>query len=212
MKKVIQTIKRNKLRLLLILLLAPAAVIFCGWLAGEFLIIRKPLPTADVAYVLSGNLYWGERSHRAGELYREGRVKKIALINDNIQAGWEASIGRNPYYWEWERWYLIGQGVAESDIEILPGVTTGTQSEAVLLANAARARGWRSAVVVTSPLHTRRTFWVMQRVFSREKLAVELGIEPARHPQSETYWWTKWRNWQMLGGEYLKFIYYWLFY
>jgi hypothetical protein len=66
--------------------------------------------------------------------------------------------------------------------------------------------------MVTSPLHTRRTLWATERVLAREKLAVEIGIEPAKNRQNARFWWMTRRNWQMAATEYVKFAYYWLFY
>ena len=61
--------------------------------------------------------------------------------------------------------------------------------------------------------HSRRALWTFEKVFATED--VEIGIESAPTGQQTPppfYWWLTARGWQMVAGEYVKSLYYWVCY
>jgi uncharacterized SAM-binding protein YcdF (DUF218 family) len=189
-------------------------VLFAPCLA-EFLIVEKPLPKADAIFVLGGSSAYVERSQQAALAYKQGISSKIFLTNDGLKSGWNKIEKRNPYFVEKARWELIAQGVPENAIEILPGTVYGTQDEAELFAKTFQEKHLHSVLLVTSAYHSRRTFWTFEREAARNNLPIEIGIEPAPTGQQTpptSAWWIKRNGWQWIAGEYIKGLYYWLFY
>ncbi|MEP6924267.1 MAG: YdcF family protein [Pyrinomonadaceae bacterium] len=196
----------------LVLILLPFLLLLAAKLAGDFLIVEKPLPQSDVIFVLSGSLAYGERTNTAAEVFHLGLSKKIILTNDGEQSSWEEGLQRRPFYWEWERANLIGKGVPAETIEILPTVVKDTHDEAIVLAQAARQQNWKSVLIVTSPFHTRRALWTANRAAARENVNIEIGMLAADKERQTRYWWTSIKNWRIVASEYLKFVYNWIFY
>ncbi len=196
--------------LLLILVWMPLA-----WYAAERLIVAQPLDRAEAILVLSGSAAYVERTQKAAQLFKGGIAPKIFLTNDGTKAGWSKREKRNPPYVELAEQSLIGQGVPAENIEILPTVTEGTHDEAELLAKTAKERNIKSILLVTSAYHTRRALWTFEKTMQYNDVPVELGI--ASPPTGEQtpppfYWWLTVRGWNFVGGEYLKIVYYWLYY
>jgi uncharacterized SAM-binding protein YcdF (DUF218 family) len=189
--------------------------IFLAPFLAENLIVEKTLERADAIFVLGGGSTYLERTNKAAELYKNGRAAKIFLTNDGAQGGWNQGLGRNPYFVERAQWELAKQGVPAEAIEILPVIVESTHDEAVVLQKTAKEQNLKSVLLVTSGYHTRRTLWTFEKVFRDNNDSIQIGIEsPPAGWQTPTpaYWWLSPRGWSFVAGEYLKIVYYWLFY
>lgn len=189
-------------------------VVVAPYLA-ENLIVEKPLAHADAIFILGGSSAYVERSQHAALAFKRAVAPKIFLTNDNLESGWDKREQRNPYFVERARSELIAQGVPETAIEILPETVFGTQDEARLFAQIFRERHLHSVLLVTSAYHSRRTLRAFEREAARNDLSIEIGIDPAPVGQQtppSAAWWLKQTGWRWIGGEYLKGLYYWLFY
>ena len=179
------------------------------------MIVEKPLPQADVIFVMGGSSTFVERTHKAAEIFHQKRAAKIILTNDGQRGGWKREERRNLYYWELAQRELEKQGVPPEAIEVLPQQVERTHDEAVLLAENAKSQDWHSVLVVTSGYHTRRALWTIEHVLNEKQMELEVGIEspPAGQQTPLAFaWWLSRKGWNLVGGEYLKFAYYWLFY
>lgn len=188
--------------------------VFAPFLAKS-LIVEKTLQTSEVIWVLGGSGTYLERNRKAAELYKKGIAGKIILTNDGNVGGWSKMEGRNLAFTELASRELIAQGVPAEAIEILPDLVQGTDDEADLFSEAVQIRQLNSVLLVTSAYHSRRTLWTFQRAASKKGLSVEIGLESA--PTGEQtpppmYWWISRKGWSLVGGEYLKMIYYWFSY
>jgi len=180
-----------------------------GWIAAKGLIVNAELPQADTIAVLAGSSTYLERTHRAAQLFHEGRASKIALTNDNLHSGWSGEQQRNPLFVEQAFDELTNQGVPAARIEIVPGAVTNTYDEAVRLRQYALARSVRSILVVTSAYQSRRALWTLRRVFERSDIAIGLdSVEPGEQSPTPATWWLHRLGWKLVPGEYLKIIYY----
>ncbi len=192
-----------------------AVWIFIAPFLAERLIVEKTIEKADVIVVLGGSSVFIERTLEAAQLYKKGIAPKIVLTNDGTNAGWSKSEQRNPPFVELAKQSLIGQGVPEEAIGILPEQVHGTDDEAELLQKKALENGWKSILIVTSAYHTRRALWTFEKVFAEKNAATEIGIESALTGQQTPppfYWWLTARGWHMVAGEYIKSVYYWVYY
>ncbi len=196
------------------IILVPLAILwitFSPMLASRLVVERK-LAKADVIMVLSGSAAYKQRTRKAAELYIAGVAPQVLITDDGERAGWSTIDQRNPPFVELERRELIANGVLPDAIKILPGKVTGTDMEAKALAKDMEEQPIMSVVVVTSPYHTRRALWTFEKFLDGK--GVVIGMEQALHddhyPKPATWWMTK-TGWQLVGGEYVKSVAYWLF-
>lgn len=180
----------------------------------QFLIIEKPLEKADAIWVLGGSRAYLERTKLAAELYKKGVAPKIFVVNDGVFGGWNQEEKKNLPFYELSRRELVSNGVPNEAIEVLSENVTGTDWEAKLCAKVVREKQIKSLLLVTSAYHSYRAFWTFERIFSGEKEDIILGVVHAELDDEKfpTFlWWLSSKNLQNVFGEYLKFIYYWLF-
>jgi uncharacterized SAM-binding protein YcdF (DUF218 family) len=171
-----------------------------AWIAARALIVTVDLPTADVIAILSGSSTYVERTHKAAELYKEGRAPLIVLTDDNTRGGWSSSEQRNPYFVERAH-------VPPDKIRVAPGVAESTHSEASIIRDYAMAHSLRSVLVVTSAYHSRRAFRSLQQSFAGTGTLI--GITPTLPPTpGPSLWWLHLDGWRSVAVEYVKLVYY----
>ena len=198
------------LRWTLLLIVVWAVV---AWLAARALVVSAPLASADAIVVLSGSSAYLERTHKAAELYREGRAPWVLLTDDHTRGGWSSAQQRNPFFVERATDELVKQGVPVDRIKIVPGIASNTRLETLLIKEYASAQGLRSVLVVTSWYHSRRALRSLRQLF--EGTGMIVGLEPAPiggQTPSPAFWWLRTDGWRTVGVECLKVIYYWVRY
>ena len=180
---------------------------------AQRLIIEKPLEKAEAILVLGGSAVYIERTQKAAEIYKRGVAPKILLTDDGERAGWSKKEQTNLPYVELARRALLAQGVPEDAIEIVPGQVTGTDWEARrFLADLDRS-GIRSVLLVTSAYHSRRALWTFEKFLAGRDIAIGVEHSPTgEQTPPPGWWWVSLRGWDMVGGEYVKSIAYWVYY
>jgi uncharacterized SAM-binding protein YcdF (DUF218 family) len=182
---------------------------------ADGLVAEKPLEKADAIVVLSGSAEYIDRTHEAAKAFKAGVAPKIFVTNDDHRSGWVESEKRNPYFVERAFAELVSQGVPANAIEALPGAVHGTDDEANLVVPFAVERKMRSLVLITSPYHSYRALWTFERAVAKSSASLTLGVlkpsENYRYP-TRFNWWMSIYGWRSVGMEYVKFVYYWLFY
>jgi uncharacterized SAM-binding protein YcdF (DUF218 family) len=184
---------------------------FLAWFLADRLIVEKPLAKADAIMVLSGSAAYIERTQRAAQAYKDGVAPKIFLTDDGEYAGWSKIEQRNPPYVHLAKQSLISQGVPADAIEVLQPQVTGTHYEADLLQRKAAAENLSSVLLVTSPYHSRRALWVVNRELKNANTKTQVGIvspSPGQQTPPPHYWWLSARGWYLVAGEYVKSAYY----
>lgn len=184
-------------------------------LLAEYLIVEKPLTRADAILVLSGSSVYLERTEKAAELYKKGIAPRIFLTDDGERSSWSRIERENPAFVDLERKSLTEQGVPDESIEVLPERVDGTQSEAEAMRKKAVESNFKSILLVTSAYHTRRTFRAFEKTFAAENLNVEIGIDSAptgKQTPQPAHWWFSVKGWRLVAGEYVKSLYYWVYY
>lgn len=195
-----------KWSLLLILLWSVGA-----WLAARALVVSEPLASADAIVVLSGSSAYLERTHKAAELYQEGRAPLVLLTDDHTRGGWSSAQQRNPFFVERATEELINKGVPADRIRIVPGVASSTRYETLLVKEYASSQGLRSVLVVTSWYHSRRALRSLHQFFAGTGITV--GLEPTgSQTSSPAFWWLRTEGWRTVGVECVKVLYYWVRY
>jgi len=208
-----QKAAKHKRRFLIIAALILAASPFVAWCAARLLIVKADVESPDAIVVLSGSSTYVERAAWAAQLYREGRAPLIVLTNDGLISGWDHGQERNPYYYQLSTRRLEQQGVPADRIQLAPGQALGTYEESLLVRDYATAHNLKRLLIVTSGYHSRRALWSMRRAC--ESGGIKVGIDsapPGWQTPSPWAWWRKRWGWKIVGGEYVKMIYYWVKY
>ena len=200
---------RSWRRLLLGLLVFIVAWEVVAWVAAGALVVDADLSSADAIVVLSGSSAYVERTHKAAELYREGRAPLVWLTDDHTRGGWSSALQRNPYFVERATDELIKAGVPAERIRIVPGVASSTRDESLIVRDYASSQGVRSVLVVTSAYHSRRALRTLRQVFAGTGTTIGLHAVAAT---SNAWWWLQPNGWRDVPGEYVKLIYYWFKY
>lgn len=203
------------LRIAVCFLIAFGAWIPLSRLLANYLVVEKPLESADAIFVLSGSEAYIERAEEAAKLFKKKTAPKILLSNDGMKAGWVPKEQRNPYFAERARQALIWYGVPDEAIETLPTIVNGTNDEANLLVKICAERNLKSLLLVTSAYHSRRTLRTFERAILRSNSHLNVGIKsPSSKEQIPAAfgWWLSIKGWRTVGAEYVKIVYYWLFY
>ena len=155
---------------------------------GNFLIVNEEPQKADVIIVLSGG---SERLPYGARLYQSGYADKVLI------SGESARIPRLP----------SSMGIPESSL-LLEGQSTTTFENAKYSLKIVQAHGYKSAIVVTSPYHTRRASIIFAQVFK----GIKLTICPVPYdPAMTSNWWKDSGSARFVISEYLKLGWHYLF-
>jgi uncharacterized SAM-binding protein YcdF (DUF218 family) len=186
-----------------------AAWILLSWVAARALIVSSEQAHADALVVLAGSATYRERARWAARLFLEGRAPKIILTDDGLRGGWSITEQRNLFFVERAAQELQRGGVPANRIEVIPQVVSGTHEEALRVREYASTHDLHSILVVTSAYQSRRALWTLRRVFKDSGMEVRLEAAPTgeQTPSPTTWWWHK-LGWQLVGGEYVKMVYY----
>ena len=143
------------------------AVLAAAWIGGAlYLFVWRdddPVPRrADAVVVLAG-----DADHRipAGlRLVRRGVARTLVL-------------SREPHDWPLGRRLCADGGAGVPRVVCVTAHPYSTQGEAVTVSRLARARGWRSLVVVTSGYHVTRARLLFERCFAGELAVAGAGYD-----------------------------------
>ena len=158
---------------------------------GSFLVVQDELKKADVIIVLSGE---SNRVVEAADLYKKGLADYLIMTGGSSDGKVSLSEGM--------RRHAVSLGVPRESI-ILEPKAASTYQHPELVKPIMQALGFKSAIVVSSPYHMRRSAMLFDRVF--HKSGIELMYYPVQggwfDPDS---WWTKAVSRRAVKMEYAK--------
>jgi uncharacterized SAM-binding protein YcdF (DUF218 family) len=200
---------RARRRLAVTVLLAAALVVLAVTahlpalrLIGRALVVEDGLAPADAVVIVAGGI--PTREATAAGLYHRGWAPLVVLSNDftpdRVRQLIALGARRLDYQGE-SRLVLEKHGVPQEAIVALSVPVKTTEAELRLVADAARARGWRRIILVTSPQHSRR----VKLVWTREAPgSIEGVIALAKEDDFPgDGWWRKRRQAEAVLHEYL---------
>ena len=138
------------------------------------LIVHDHDARGDAAYVMQGGLASEERLRAAADLYHAGRVPRIYLLRDDHHSYYSKVENRSMTRTEWMVAYLTWLGVPVDRVTLIPDEQRGwlgSLHEAEIT-RAALPKEVRRLVVVTSPVHTRRSGIAFRRRLGPDGVAV----------------------------------------
>jgi uncharacterized SAM-binding protein YcdF (DUF218 family) len=173
-----------------------------SWLptVGELLVVSQPAQPADAIIVLAGNA--PERLRHAEALYQAGLAPLVIVSDEEVRT--------QTLDTTWRALYAAGavaQALPASAVLVLSDpLPESTVDEAVRDAALLHARGLHSAILVTSPFHSRRASLLFGAEFHRRGL--ELTTSPGPDELNLPEWWTQARSSRMVVEEYTKLVAY----
>jgi uncharacterized SAM-binding protein YcdF (DUF218 family) len=183
-------------------LLLLALVFHPLWLTaiGDFLIARDDLQPADAIVVLAGNS--PSRAQHAVELYQAGWAPKVLISNEMVQShGVEAS------WVQLRAAGLVHLDAPDDAIVPMEQIAQSTYQEALESRDLMLERGWRSAILVSDPFHTRRALWTFRGVW--QKVGLSVIASPADQSKYNLIeWWRDPNKTMRVLQEYSKYPYY----
>ncbi|HMD84396.1 MAG TPA: YdcF family protein [Terriglobia bacterium] len=179
---------RRWLILLAVLALLAGSAFWAFRKVGRWLVAPDALQHARAIVVLSGRLPF--RAMEAADLYRQGWAPEVWLFRDETDEA-DAAFARlgipHPSEEEYDQQVLMRLGVPAAAIRILEPPTTNTVSEAKLIAEELRRQGGDKAILMTSPLHTRRVKTIWRLVVGDHPQAI-LRYDSSE-PSDPDHWW-----------------------
>jgi hypothetical protein len=158
-----------------ILVAHTASARLCDGFAGfleEMTVSEDIIPRGssfDVIYILGGSPSSLKEKHaKVGRLSQVVEYKKIAILDRPGITEYSEEIGRNLTNNEWSIRQLEKEGIIEEDLELVSttGGYFGTLSEAQAVTELMKVRGYRTALLVTAPHHTKRVKRSFKRMLS----------------------------------------------
>ncbi|WP_297202922.1 YdcF family protein [Thermanaeromonas sp.] len=184
------------LTLALTISVATSRPLWLPWVARWLATGDKVLEQTDVIIVLSGEQ--GERVETAVKLYKQGFAPRLLMTGGPVE--WNVPAA------EIMAWQAESLGVPPQDI-VLERRASSTYENAVYTLEILKEKGWRSAIVVTSPYHLRRTRFIFEKVFAGSNIRLSFyGAEDAWLVPEE--WWHDDKGIEVVGIEYLKLLWY----
>ncbi len=199
--------KHKKATIVLFIILTIVAFLFISkdrWLQSmaDFLVVETELQflqQSDVIIVLGGEQK-GERTEKAVELYRQGLANKI-LLSDGTDLSWRIR--------SVDEMVALAKklGVPEADI-VIEDQSESTWDNAIYTKEILIERGWKSAIVVTTDWHTRRTAMTFNKVFSDTNIQLSyVGVADKRF-HNLNQWWKDPEEQQTVLTEWAKYVVY----
>lgn len=173
--------------------------------AGRALVVEAPVGRADAVVVVAGST--PSREALAAALFREGRAPLVLVsrqfVPSRVQQLIDMGIRRLDFQGESVA-ALEKYGVPRAAIITLPDPVEITESELRGVVAAARARGWRRVLLVTTAHHSRR----VRLIWSREAGPdIEAGIVVVDDQCSaDQAWWRRRRCSEGVLHEYLGLL------
>ncbi|MFH1538771.1 MAG: YdcF family protein [bacterium] len=198
----------KKLKFLIIAVVALAAVAFVARVpilrgAGNFLHVAAAPEKADFIYVFAGGI--AERCERGFELYEKGYADRIltagSLISDQVKV-----LGLGYTEAEMNMMMLIKLGVPPGKI-VAPRVGTSTLEELLYIRDYMDENKLDTALLVTSPFHSRRVKMAAEKVF--KGTGRRIIVTSSRWSEIDLdNWWKEERSLIIVQNEYIKLLLY----
>ncbi|HTP68132.1 MAG TPA: YdcF family protein [Dongiaceae bacterium] len=184
---ILPTQKLRKLRgaiTVLVLALLALGLVFKN--LGKWLVVEDPLRKSAAIAVLSGGM--PGRALEAARVYRQGYAGRIWLTH-SIEPGATMTTLSIPYVAEEEynRQILIHEGVPESSIEVLEPPIVNTADEMKTIGQRLKTLSDHTVIIVTSPVHTRRTKALWSKLSRESGTALLHGVSDDSY--DARHWW-----------------------
>lgn len=164
--------------------------------AARFLVVDDGPRSGDAVVVLSGDPS-GKRLATGLVSLLEGRGRVLIVLTEGALSDRTTEVIHH---------VADLRGVAAGRVIVVGGVSS-TREDARLAAEVMEGHGWHTAIVVTSPYHTRRASWVFHRAWT--PLGLSAFVQPSTDPAwTPDRWWREPGTARSVASEYAKFVAY----
>jgi uncharacterized SAM-binding protein YcdF (DUF218 family) len=173
-------------------------------LSYDFLAFKDHPDKADIVIVLSGDIA-GDRVPKAVELFTKRYAEKVMMMGSQIQ--WDT------YEQEIMKRHAVSLGVPADNVMVV-NQGESTYAQAVKSVEVMKHNNFRSAIIVTSDYHTRRTRYIFNKVSSKEQLKFIFIPSDSLYTNliHSSRLWKHSELFELLFYEYTKLFWYWLRY
>jgi uncharacterized SAM-binding protein YcdF (DUF218 family) len=154
--------------------------------AGRWLVSEDPLASADEIVVLSGSM--PARAEEAANIFRRGYAHEV-WVSRPVSPRQELEAMGIHYQGEedFNRAVLVREGVPDADVRVFPQPIVNTEEEIEEISGQMRRDGKASAMIVTSPQHTRRVRALWRKIAGSD-LRLIVRAAP-QDPFDADHWW-----------------------
>ncbi|EKN68566.1 YdcF family protein [Schinkia azotoformans] len=170
---------------------------------ADFLIADETAEKSDALIVLGGEIK-GERTKRAVELYNQGFVGTL-IFSDGTDLSWRTKAV--------DEMIVLASELGIPDTAIKKETDSrSTYENAVYSKKLMLDNGFKSAIVVTTDWHSKRSKFIFDKVFAGSDIKLTYANAPDDRIDSLRDWWQDSEKQQIVLTEWAKFIIYWLKY
>lgn len=177
-------------------------------LVGNYLVVSHEPLKSDLIVCLSGRNI--ERGLAAAEAYKKRLAPRIFAGREVRPDGYDLLRERGIRYPETIdllRGMLMDLGVPESALIIPDESVSGTLQEAAAVHAVIRKTGYRSLILITSPIHTRRVWLTFKKALKQDDTRILVMPTPYSGFDPEN-WWKQKKYAKEVLLEYEKLLYY----
>jgi uncharacterized SAM-binding protein YcdF (DUF218 family) len=173
---------------------------------ARWLVVDDPARRSDAVVALSGGD--GERLHAAIQLYKRGLAGALLIVGPDVPFLKVYSGEDSLTQGEAKRRIAVRRGIPADSVVLALGSTSTIEEARQSLAEA-RARKWRSMLIVTDPFHTRRARATFHKVFDGSGITLTMYHLPeSRSAQRIPRWWTRESDSMAVFTESVKLVFY----
>lgn len=158
--------------------------------AGHALVINEAVEAADIVVVpvWSGS----EGAIEAADLVRTGIATRVAVLaGPSSRADKELTRRGVAYRDETEVWTELLNSLGVGKVEIIPQRAAGSEDEGAVLHSWFRQNAFRSAVLISTPDHSRRLRRVLRRSFGGEETRIAIQLTRYSEFDPDRWWETR---------------------
>ena len=175
---------------------------------GRYLIVEHPPQKSDLIICLAGENV--DRGLAVVDAYKKGLAPRIFMVREEPPDGYELLKERGVNYPENVDLMIMlleGLGVPKSAFLASDRYVKSTFEEAKLVRDFVNSGGYRSLILITSPIHSRRAWLSFRKVFDKTDVRILVLTSPYSEFKPED-WWKERRYLKEVIIEYEKLIYY----
>ncbi|MEC1715500.1 YdcF family protein [Schinkia azotoformans] len=170
---------------------------------ADFLIADETAEKSDALIVLGGEIK-GERTKRAVELYNQGFAGTL-IFSDGTDLSWRTKAV--------DEMIVLASELGIPDTAIKKETDSrSTYENAVYSKKLMLDNGFKSAIVVTTDWHSKRSKFIFDKVFAGSDIKLTYANTSDDRIDSLRDWWQDSEKQQIVLTEWAKFIIYWLKY
>ena len=175
---------------------------------GEYLVVSSAPEKSDLIVCLAGNNI--ERGLATADAFKMGLAPRIYIAREEVPDGyWELKQRGVQYPETIDLLVMILKGLGVPEAAVIRGDTPSgsTWQEAELVKGLAEKMNYKSIVLVTSPIHTRRTYLTFKKIMGEKEY--RLFVVPSPYSEFKAQTWSQSRRFEReVLVEYQKLFYY----